>query len=177
MSRGRESSEGASPGLDFYALLRTLREHEVEFVIIGAFALGFHGVVRGTKDVDVVPDPSQANIARLWKALLKLDAKPVEHAEFRPEELPVAFSLEGLLGGGNWALVTRAGRLDVMQWVPGVDSYDELRARAVMEELPEIGRPIWIAGRDDLIAMKQEAGRPQDLIDLQALRMAEGMEE
>jgi hypothetical protein len=91
--------------------------------------------------------------------------------------MPVSFSLEGLLGGGNWALLTRFGRLDVMQWVAGVDSYEELRAGAVMDEPPEIGRPIWIAGRDDLITMKEEAGRPQDLIDIQALRMAEGLEE
>jgi hypothetical protein len=47
----------------------------------------------------------------------------------------------------------------------------------VKAELPELGRPIWIAGRDDLVTMKQEAGRPQDLIDVQALRMAEGQEE
>jgi hypothetical protein len=91
--------------------------------------------------------------------------------------MPVSFSLEGLLGGGNWALLTRFGRLDVMQWVAGVDSYAELRARAVMDEPPEIGRPILIAGRDDLIVMKEKAARPQDLIDIQALRMAEGLEE
>ena len=168
------------PGvLDFYGLLRTLLEHDAEFVLIGGFALGFHGVPRGTKDVDIVPDPSPANIARLWEALESLDAVPVEHGDpdFRPEEMPVAFTLEGLLEGGNWALHTRLGRLDLMPDVAGVESYEELRAQAVMAELPELGRPIWIAGRDDLVTMKQEAGRPQDLIDVQALRMAEGLEE
>ncbi len=163
--------------LDFYGLLGALCGHEVEFVLIGGFALGFHGAPRGTKDVDIVPDPSPANLTRLWEALQALDAEPAEHADLQPDELPVPFSLEGLLGGGNRALETRLGRLDVMQWVAGVDSYDELRARAVMDEPPEIGRPIWIAGRDDLVTMKQEAGRPQDLIDVQALRMAEGLEE
>lgn len=166
--------------LDFYGLLRTLLEHQAEFVVIGAFALGFHGAPRGTKDVDIVPDPSPANIARLWKALQALEAEeaePAEHADFRPREVPVPFTLEGLLEGGNWALETRLGRLDVMQWVAGVDSYEELRARAVTDELPEVGHPIWIAGRDDLVTMKEEAGRPQDLIDIQALRMAEGLEE
>ncbi len=43
MSRG----DGESPALDFYGLLRELREHDVEFVLIGGFALGFHGVPRG----------------------------------------------------------------------------------------------------------------------------------
>ena len=165
--------------LDFYGLLRALLEHDAEFVLIGGFALGFHGVPRGTKDVDIVPDPSPANITRLWAALGSLDAAPVEHSDpdFRPEEVPVPFTLEGLLEGGNWALHTRLGRLDLMPEVAGIDSYEELRAHAVKADLPELGRPIWIAGRDDLVTMKQEAGRPQDLIDVQALRMAEGFEE
>jgi hypothetical protein len=171
-------SDGATPmPLDFDALLRVLLEREVEFVLIGGFALGFHGAPRGTRDVDIVPDPDPANIARLWDALEALEARPVEDAEFRPEEMPVPFGLAGLLERSNWALDTRLGRLDVMQRVAGVDSYAELRAGAVSAELPELGHPIWIAGRDDLVAMKQEAGRPQDLIDVQALRMAEGLEE
>jgi len=158
-AKRRDSS--ASPdvaALDFYGLLRALREREVEFVLIGCFALGFHGAPRGTKDVDIVPDPSPANIARLWEALRALDAEPAEQADFRPDELPVPFSMEGLLGGGDSALETRLGRLDVMQRLVGVDSYDELQARAVVDEPPEIGRPIWIVGRDDLVTMKQEAG-------------------
>lgn len=165
--------------LDFFGLLRALLEHEAEFVLIGGFALGFHGVPRGTKDVDIVPAPGPENMTRLWTALESLDAAPVEHADpaFRPQEMPVPFTLDGLLEGGNWALDTRLGRLDLMPEVSGVESYEELRARAVEAELPELGRPIWIAGRDDLVTMKQEAARPQDLIDVQALRMAEGLEE
>jgi hypothetical protein len=168
---------GETAALDFYGLLRELREHDVEFVLIGGFALGFHGVAGGTKDVDIVPDPSPANIARLWEALQALDARPSEHGDFRLEEMPFPFTLEGLLEGGNWSLETRRGRLDVMQWVAGVAGYDELRARAVTDEPPQIGRPILIAGRDDLVTMKEEAGRPQDLIDIRALMMAEGLEE
>jgi hypothetical protein len=38
-------------------MLGVLAEHRVDFVIIGGFALSAHGVIRGTKDIDVVPDP------------------------------------------------------------------------------------------------------------------------
>jgi hypothetical protein len=43
--------------------------------------------------------------------------------------------------------------------------------------VPEVGGVVLVAGVDDLIAMKEEAGRDQDLIDLAALRMARGLEE
>jgi hypothetical protein len=158
-------------------MLGVLREHDVEFVVIGGLAVILHGVVRATKDVDIVPEQSVENLARLWSALEALAAKPRELAEFRPEEMPMPFSLEGLIdGGGNWVLETTLGRLDVMQWVSGIDSYEELRAGAETDETPEAGS-ILFAGLDDLLAMKRAAGRDQDLMDITALRMAHGLEE
>jgi hypothetical protein len=64
-----------------------------------------------------------------------------------------------------------------MQWVEGVDSYDELRARAVEDTPPEVGHAVAFAGFEDLLTMKEEAGRDQDRLDLTRLRMAHGMEE
>jgi hypothetical protein len=158
-------------------VLSVLREHGVEFVVIGGFAVILHGVERATKDVDIVPEQSPENLARLWTALEALEARPRELTEFRPEELPMPFSLQGLIeGGGNWVLDTRLGRLDVMQWVSGIDSYEELRAGADTEATPEAGE-ILFAGLDDLLAMKRAAGRDQDLMDITALRMAHGLEE
>ena len=49
-----------APVLHAERLLGVLREHGVELVVIGGFALSAHGVVRGTKDVDIVPDPDAA---------------------------------------------------------------------------------------------------------------------
>jgi hypothetical protein len=164
--------------LRFFDLLRTLRRHEVEFVVIGGFALGFHGVDRATKDVDIVPKPGYENLSRLWAALDELDAQPQGLEDFRPEEMPTEWGLEGLLeGGGNWIVHTRFGRLDVMQWVDPIESYDELRAGAVEQYVEQVGSTILVAGYDDLVAMKEHAGRDQDLIDLTALRMARGLQE
>ena len=164
--------------LRYFPLLKVLRDQGVEFVVIGGFAVILHGVERATKDVDVVPEQSRENLARLWDALVELEARPAEVGDFRPEEVPMPFSLEGLVeGGGNWVLMTRLGRVDVMQWVAGVDTYEELRANAESEDIPEVGGTVWFAGLEDLLAMKREAGRPQDLIDITALRMAHGLEE
>jgi hypothetical protein len=154
--------------LDAETLLRTLVEAEVDFVVIGGLAVAFHGYTRATKDVDIVPKPDPVNLRRLFEALHSLDAEPIEIGDFRPEELPMAFAPEALDEGGNWALRTRAGRVDVLQWVAGVRGFDHLRARAVEAILPNVGRVLF-AGRDDLLAMKRAAGRGIDRDDVEAL--------
>ncbi len=168
----------AAPPLRFFELLRTLVVHEVEFVVIGGFALGFHGAPRATKDVDIVPAPGEDNLTRLWRALEELEARPQGLEDFRPEEMPLEWSLESLIvGGGNWIVHTSRGRLDVMQWVEPFSEYRELRANAIEVHVDEVGGAILIAGLDDLIAMKEVAGRDQDLIDITRLRMAHGLAE
>ena len=127
-----------------------------------------YGYVRATKDVDVVPRPDRDNYRRLYAALASLDARPIELGDFRPEELPVPFSPEGLDEGGNWALRTSAGRIDVMQWIAGVDGFAQLRANALEAKVPGIGAVLF-AGYDDLLAMKRAADRPQDRADIDAL--------
>ena len=173
------SDTGLTPRpLQFFELLRALVAHDVEFVVIGGFALGFHGAARATKDIDIVPAPDEQNLTRLWQALDKLEAEPQGLEDFRPEEMPVEWSLDGLIaGGGKWILHTRFGRLDVMQAVDPFDSYAQLRANAVEEDVEEVGGRLVVAGLDDLVAMKELAGRDQDLIDITRLRMAHGLDE
>jgi hypothetical protein len=154
--------------LDADTLLRTLLDHGVEFVVIGGLAVAAHGYVRATKDVDIVPLPESANRARLFAALQSLGAEPTEVGDFWPEELPVPFTPDGLDEGGNWALRTTAGRIDVLQWLAGVEGFEQLRAGALTADVPGVGSVLF-AGYDDLVAMKRAAGRPQDGADLAAL--------
>lgn len=154
-------------------LVSALQEHGVEFVVIGGFSLAAHGVVRATKDIDIVPDPSEANLARLAVALKDLGAE-VDFGDLDPSELGIELDVEGLSHGGNWVLHTRFGRLDVMQDVPGVRGYGQLRATAVESEWPGVPAPVLFAGYESLIAMKAAAGRDQDLIDIAALDAARG---
>jgi len=121
--------------------------------VIGGFALAPHGYVRATKDIDVVPNPDPANLARLAVALRDLDAEPDE---------------QGLRMGGNWVLLTRFGRLDVMQTVPGLRDYRQLRAGAIEVD------GILYAGYDELISMKSASARDEDLRDIGALEAARG---
>ncbi len=158
---------GSRPVLNPRALLDSLRAHDVEFVVIGGFCVAVHGVVRATKDVDIVPEPSAANRARLAAALRGLHAH-VDLGDVTADELGIAPDEEGLAGGGNWVLQTTHGRLDVMQDVPGLRSWQQLRAGAVERS------GVLYAGYEELISMKSAAGREEDLTDIAKLRAARG---
>jgi len=156
--------------LQALALLGVLVEHGVDFVVIGGFSLAAHGYVRGTKDLDIVPNPTRGNLKRLMGALEDLDAEQLAVGDFKPEEMPLQLGVDGLAEGGNWLLRTRLGRLDVMQYAAGMPGYEQLLADAVRpHDLPGLPEGPAFAGFEDLVAMKRAAGRPQDLIDIAEL--------
>jgi len=146
-------------------LLGALAEHGVEFVVIGGISLAAHGYVRATKDLDIVPNPDAGNLGRLAAVLRSLQAR-VDIGDLSPKELDVEPDATGLAAGGNWGLATRYGRLDVMQDVPGLRDYAQLRAGAV-----EVDGVLY-AGYDELISMKSASGREEDLRDIGALEAA-----
>jgi len=156
------------------AILAHLVGNEVEFVLVGGLAVGYHGYPRATKDVDIVPAPDARNLDRLWAALVEFDAEMLAVGEFRRDEMPAQLSAEALRGGANWDLATTHGRLDVIQVIEGAlesaADYERIRAGAVPGRYP-FGT-VWVAGYDDLIDLKTLAGRDQDLIDIRALREA-----
>lgn len=171
-SRGKDGGaerQGAGPitRLNPAELLAALQRHDVSFVVIGGFSLAAHGVIRATKDVDVVPDPSPANLHRLARALRSIDAE-ADLGGLAQTELGHEPDEEGLAMGGNWVLKTKYGRLDVMQDVPGLRSWQQLRTTAV-----DIDGVLY-AGYEELISMKSASARDQDLADIAKLRAARG---
>jgi hypothetical protein len=173
-------NDGQQAPLRFFDIVRVLRRHDVDFILIGGFSLAFHGHPRGTDDVDIVPDPAPANLARLWAALEELHAEPRDLADFRVEEFP-RFDLASLLAGGSWFLQTEHGKLDIFQTLDGVPLAEQpwqlLREQAQTVDAAEEGVSFLVASRDDLIMLKRAAGRDQDLIDVETLRLAEGRDE
>jgi hypothetical protein len=69
-------------------LLLALRNANVRFVIIRGIAVGVHGYVRATKDLDIVPDPDLENQRRLARLLRELGSEQVGVGEFSPDEFP-----------------------------------------------------------------------------------------
>ena len=70
-------------------------------------------------------------------------------------------------------LETDDGGLDLLVAPPGAPAYPTLRARADVVSLE--GVEVRIASLDHLLAMKRAAGRPQDLVDVEALEIARGL--
>lgn len=162
------------PELDIQGMLEALVVEGVEFLLIGGVAVGFHGYVRATKDVDVVPSPEPGNLARLANVLRGLDAEIEGAEDFEGAELPDPLDPTALALGGNWVLRTRLGRFDVMQWIGDDALWERLSPAAVSAEIGDL--TVRVVGYEDLVALKREAGRPEDLADLKRLRQARGEE-
>jgi predicted nucleotidyltransferase len=156
--------------LDIRGLLQELVHDGVDFLVIGGVAVGYHGHVRATKDVDVVPSPDRTNLERLARVLGRLGATVEGAEEFEPGELPDPLDPDVLSEGGNWVLSTRLGRIDIMQWIGDEPLWQQLSPAAIDDEVG--GLAIKIVSYDDLVALKELAGRPEDLTDLQRLRAA-----
>jgi hypothetical protein len=157
--------------LDPIPLLRYLHEREVEYIVIGGLAVSAHGHVRPSKDLDIVPRGTSQNLIRLARALADMHVSILDTGDFARHEMPMdPTQPRDLELGGNFCLETSLGRLDVMQWVSGIDAddlYAELAQQALVGELE--GIPVQVCGLEHLRAMKRAAGRPQDLEDLARL--------
>ncbi len=146
---------------DLRALLEALNRREVRFVVIGGVAVGAHGYVRGTEDLDLVPDPGPDNLKRLTRALAELESTlpTVEERPFDP-----ATDAAVIRRGGNVTAMTMFGELDVVQRARGVPSYSQLEKDAVDSEL--LGVPVRVCSLTKLREMKEAQGREQDRADL-----------
>lgn len=151
----------------FDELLRRLVDAEVKFVLVGGLAVNAWGVVRGTKDVDVVAAPEIENLKRLAEVAVVAGG----HVQQGEAFFGTAMSIAAALAEGEQVTIeTDLGRLDVVQGLEGVPSYEELQAAAAPAEV--LGVNVLICSRDHLTAMKRAAGRTRDLADLEDLEAA-----
>jgi hypothetical protein len=145
---------------DFRDLLRALVAAQARFLIVGAHALAYHGVVRATPALDVWVDPVPENARRVWSALAAfgapLHALRVSENDFTRANALVQFGLP-------------PNRIDILTTLPGLSFEAAWKAR-VEEEISGVRVPF--LGRDSLIACKRAAGRSKDRADLDALGAA-----
>lgn len=139
--------------MDTESLLRSLNAHEVRYVVIGATAFPVHGYARATLDIDVFIEATSENVkktlAALWDA--GCDVTDVTTEDLLTKQLLIR----------QYILET-----DIHPFVTGV-TFDEIWRNRVADQIGHT--PAFFASLDDLIRMKQAAGRPKDLEDLRVL--------
>jgi hypothetical protein len=143
-------------------LLRTLFEHGVEFHVIGAVAAWLQGSPAATLDLDVMPRRDIDNADRLAEALNSLGAQ-------RPgTEAPAELDGADFLGWESQRFETAAGPLDVVPHAVAIGGFEDVAT--VELALGDLRvRAITI---DEVIASKEELGRPKDVAALPALYAA-----
>jgi predicted nucleotidyltransferase len=139
--------------VDTESLLRSLKEHKVKFVIIGATAFPVHGYSRATLDIDIFIRPERANAEKTLVALkgFGYDVRDVTVDELLTKKILIRQYLV---------------ETDIHPYVKGV-SFDDVWKNKVKSKFGDTF--VWFASLDDLIKMKKAAGRPKDIEDLKYL--------
>jgi hypothetical protein len=145
-----------SEWLEFFGLLKS---HDVEFVIVGAYALAANGRPRASQDIDIFVKPSVANARRLSRALETFGY--VELAKAAVTEFAVSAKMASL---GRPPL-----QIDIMNAIDGV-SFAEASAGAIVDSSG--GIELGFLGLRELVANKTASGRTKDKLDIELLREA-----
>lgn len=145
---------------DFADLLAVFVEEDVRFLLVGAFALAAHGVVRASGDMGVWVRPDAENATRVWNALVRFGA-PVEQHEVRESD----FAQPGVV----YQMGVPPTRIDILTRIDGVE-FDEAWAGRVDARVGDLA--LSFLGLRELLRNKRAAGRPKDLQDIELLREA-----
>jgi predicted nucleotidyltransferase len=143
---------------DFSDLLAEFARAGVEFVVVGGYAVAFHGTPRATKDIDLLLRGTRENQARAAAALARFGAPGVVVDAVR-DQAPTDVVFMG----------SPPLRVDLLLAIDGVD-LDRVFERAVESRWGDAA--VRVIGLDDLIANKRAAGRPQDRVDAELLERA-----
>ena len=140
---------------DFKDLLKLFNSKAIEYVVVGAYALAFHGSPRYTGDIYLYVRPSQANAEKILVAL----------AEFGFGSL--GLSAEDFTSLDN---VIQLGvppvRVDILTSISGVD-WETVQNGRELGTFGELEIPF--IGREDYISNKRATGRMKDLADIEAI--------
>jgi hypothetical protein len=137
---------------DFLEMLSAFCEEKVEFMLVGSYALAFHGFPRATGDIDLWIRCSGENAERVWRALAKFGA-PLSN-----------LSVDELTKPGTvFQIGIAPNRIDILNKISAVE-FDEASLDCKTVEID--GLTIAVISRTHLIRNKKAAGRPKDNADV-----------
>lgn len=137
---------------DFKDMLRLLEEHEVDYLIVGGYAVIRYTQPRYTKDIDLWIRPTSENARKAVKAFREFGIPMIEVSESDLAE-------EGL----QYMVGLPPNAIDFLTTIKGLNFDEAWNNRCVFET--SHGRLLYL-GVSDLVAAKKAMGRPQDLADV-----------
>ncbi len=141
---------------DYKEMLQLLLEERVDFIIVGAYALGAHGYPRATGDIDIWIKPDDNNSRKVYKALARFGA-PLDQIKISD------FSMEGVI----FQIGVIPRRIDIISKIDGV-TYHEANKDKMIVEVEGLKLPV--ISLDKLIKNKMSTGREKDELDIKTLR-------
>lgn len=140
---------------DYFDILKAFNAAGVSYLIVGAYAFGFHVEPRTTKDIDIWVDPTPENAERVYQALTAFGAllEGIQTQDFSNPDVV-------------YQIGVAPNRIDILT---GLESISFDAAWQNRQEASYGGEKVHIIGRKDLIKVKRAAGRPQDLEDVRSL--------
>jgi hypothetical protein len=140
---------------DFKELLELFNAHKVEYVIVGGYALAFHGAPRFTGDIDILVRPDDGNAKRIIAALDEFGFASLDISEkdFTKSDNVIQLGVPPI-------------RVDIMTSLTAV-TWDKVQAGKVSGNYDRTY--VFFIGRDDFIANKKALGRRKDIADIEAL--------
>jgi hypothetical protein len=142
---------------DYHDILAALVANNARFLVVGAHALGAHGLPRATVDLDIWIDRTPENAARVWRALADFGA-PLDELQIRQSDLtrPEIVAQFGM----------PPNRVDILTDITGVAFEDAWKNRL---EIDVEGVRVGVLGRAELIRNKLSTGRDKDRVDVRGL--------
>ena len=140
---------------DYIDMLKCLNKADVDYILVGGWAVNMYGYIRATVDLDIWILADADNAKKVYSAVAEFGA-PV--AEMKPEE----FAEYGMI----FQIGVAPCRVDIISKISGV-SYADAVTRAVPKTID--GIPVRIISLEDLIANKKASGRAKDLADVEVL--------
>lgn len=141
---------------DIHEFIELCLLRKVEYLLVGGYALAFHGAPRFTEDIDLMVLVSPGNADKLYAALI----------DFGFGEAGI--TREDFLQSDQVIQLGRAPhRIDILTGISGI-TWQEAWASRIQVNLD--GLEIQVIGKTELIRNKQATGRPQDLADVARLR-------
>jgi len=140
---------------DYKEMLQLLLEEQVDFMLVGAYAMGAHGYPRATGDIDIWVKADDKNSLKVYKTLAKFGA-PLKDINVND------FAREGVI----FQIGVAPRRIDIITQINGV-TYREAEEDKVIVEVEGLKLPV--ISLEKLITNKKATGREKDKLDAQLL--------